>query len=157
MGWKTWRPAPFLLDIKSYSKQKPRALWCCSQLSALLRRPGDPGNHLGHFADVLALAFAQFLPLPPVCLIFLFPEPWWFKHSAQETSFALAFRGALCVRAVLVSTVTYRLSPLPGTISCNTKGLVGKPHSSIECPLKKTRCTWFCNTSEAGGMHFTFF
>lgn len=137
---RLWRSDLFK-DNTSCSGWNPE-FWC-SWLRAirLCWGPGEPRWALGRGYCCSCFCpwnWAEAGPFLPILsdLPFLRASGWC---STSEPSFAPPFRGVLSNHAHLVSTVTPRLSLLPGAIPFNTRYSGGKPHESIDFPLKKQK------------------
>lgn len=118
MGWKT-QSSDLPLKMLSHAEAKPQSSLMLLPAQASPCCTEDPGNHLGHFAGILAHAF---LPLV------------WAKacYSLQYLPFD-PFPRALVVYVIAQRgrwAWWQRLFDLCGTIPFNTKCSVGKPHGS---------------------------
>lgn len=162
-----------LNDIKSYSGRNPELSDAASNFGLCPVVPGDPEDHLGHFCRRYACSClcswnwastGQFLPLPPVCLNFPFPEHWWCTARCSGDILVFGVQWGSCV-VMPTWQAQWRTEAFSPAWDQSTSHKVLSSRQGMwknRLPMKqpttaaKNRCLRFYNIPEVGGMHFTF-
>lgn len=93
-------------DMKSYSGRNPELSDAASDFRLCHVVLRDPEEHLGHFCRRSACSYfcswnwasaGQLLPLPPVCLLFPFPEHWWCTAQCSGDILGFGVQRGSCV------------------------------------------------------------